>query len=183
MSAELKSTPAKTFAWWPAAILVVLIAGLPYLTKLFEAPSLPIFMLSFLGPAAFALLVLLWWLTLSRATTKERWIGLAAVLIIATISILLSDTSMTGMGVVISPIPKGALAFAIPLILLAARPDVRLPVALISCAAMFAFWTLVRLDGTTGRFQSQLSWRWSETSEQKHLEKIASQALHGSAEC
>ena len=65
-SGQFNSSPMSyTLQWWPAALLLVAMVLLRKLPDTMEAPSLPIFMLGFMGPAALAILVLL------RADTKS----------------------------------------------------------------------------------------------------------------
>ncbi len=165
---------AKPLLRWPAIILVLLIFGLPRLPGLFEAPSLPLFMTAFMGPAAVAIAILLWWLFASRATWTERLTGAAVVIVAAALSLTFCDRSMQGMGGIISIIPMGAVAFAIPLVLLYNKPAIRLPVALVVALLTFGYWDLVRSNGVDGRFQADYAWRWERTAEEKHLESIAS---------
>ncbi len=46
-----------TLRWWPAALLLVAMVLLRKLPDTMEAPSILIFMLGFMGPAALAMLV------------------------------------------------------------------------------------------------------------------------------
>ena len=82
------STPAvqpRTLRWWPAACLVVLMFLLRMIPALVESPSLPVIFASFLGPAVAGVLILLWWVTFSRSSIRERLLG--ALLTIAMIGI------------------------------------------------------------------------------------------------
>ncbi len=170
-----RSVPTKTqtLRWWPAAILLTVMFALPWLPKLFESPPLPLLMASFMGPGLVGVLCLVWWVFASRAELLEKIIGLVGVLLIASVTIALLHKSMQGMGALISVIPSGAKAFAIPLILLAALPKYRLPVALISSVLAFGFWDLIQSQGVTGSFVSELDWRWRPTPEQDYLESLA----------
>lgn len=160
---------AKPLRWWPALVLVVLVLGVPYLRDLFESPSLPVMMIAFMGPGLIALVIPLWWLFASRASLVEKVIGILALLACATLSIWYSDKTITGMATVINVVPSSAIAFAVPLIVLASRHAVRLPVALLCAALTFAFWGLLRFDGVDGSFKGSFDWRWIPTAEEKYL--------------
>ncbi|HUP78275.1 MAG TPA: PQQ-binding-like beta-propeller repeat protein, partial [Pirellula sp.] len=126
-----------------------------------------------MGPAGLGLLIMLWWLFASRAHWKEKLIGLVAVAIIGFVAITLCHFTMQGMSVVIFLIPYGTAAFAIPLILFANRPSIRLPVALVSAVIGFGYWDLLQTGGVSGKFVADFSWRWESTAEEKYLESLA----------
>ena len=165
----------RTLRWWPAAFLVVAMVLLRKLPDTMEAPSLPVFMLGFMGPAGLGLLIMLWWLFASRAHWKEKLIGFVAVAIIGFVAISLCHFTMQGMSVVIFLIPFGTAAFAIPLILFANRPSIRLPVALISAVIGFGYWDLLQSGGVSGKFVADFSWRWESTAEEKYLKSLANE--------
>jgi len=98
---------------------MVLLRKLP---DLFEAPSLGVYMLGFMGPAGLGMLILLWWVVASRASWKEKIIGFVAVSIIGLVTSLLCHFTMQGMSVMIFLIPYGFAAVAVPLIVLANQP-------------------------------------------------------------
>ena len=173
-SEQTKMSPAtsalqQTLRWWPVALLIVSMVFLRKLPDMLESPSLGVLMLSFMGPAGLGILVLLWWVSLSRASMNEKLIGFFAVALIGVITIALSHFSMLGMGTMIFQIPYGTAAFAIPLILLANRPSLRLPIALVATVVGFGYWDLLQTHGVSGRFVSELSWRWEATAEENYL--------------
>jgi len=159
----------QSLRWWPAAVLVVAMVLLRKLPDLFEAPSLGVFMLGFMGPAGLGMLILLWWVVASRASWKEKIIGFVAVSIIGLVTSLLCHFTMQGMSVMIFLIPYGFAAFAVPLIVLANQPALRLPVALISSVIGFGYWDLLQSEGVSGKFVADLSWRWESTAEESYL--------------
>ena len=163
-----------TLRWWPAALLVVSMVLLRKLPDMFESPSLEVFMLGFMGPAGLGMLVLLWWVFASRASVKEKVVGFIAVAGIAVVTIALGHFSMRDMGVMIFQIPYGTAAFAIPLILFANRPSIRLPLALVGAVLGFGYWDLLQSHGVSGKFVSDLSWRWEATPEENYLKSRAS---------
>lgn len=170
------TTPAahtKTLRWWPAAMLLAVMAGMKLMLSVFEAPPLPLIMLAFMGPAVVSALILLWWLFASRAAVKEKLIGLFGTVGAALIASLLLHFSMKGMSVVMYLIPSGFALFALMLVLLANRPATRLGVALIASTLGFGVWDFVQLHGVTGKFAAEFSSRWSPTAEQEYLKSLA----------
>jgi outer membrane protein assembly factor BamB len=138
-----------------------------------ESPSIELFMLGFMGPAVLGLLVMLWWLAASRATWKEKIIGAVAVAVIGFVSITLSHFSVKGMSVLTYVFPVGIASFAIPLILLAGKPAIRLPVALLSACIGFGAWDFLRSEGVSGKFAPEFVWRWDASAEEQYLKSLA----------
>jgi len=166
-----------TLRWWPAALLLVAMVLLRKLPDTMEAPSILIFMLGFMGPAALAMLIMLWWLFASRASWKEKGIGFVAVALIGVVAISLCHfTILKGMGIVIFVIPVGVAAFALPLILLANQPLLRLPVAIVGAVIGFGYWDLLQSEGVNGKFVTNFKWRWEPTAEENYLNSLASKA-------
>ncbi len=120
------------------------------------------------------LLIVLWWVFLSRAPRFERWSAplLMLVAMILT-SRLLHESIQTGnMGMMfaIYATPVLCLAFVIWAVVcrhLPVRPRRILMVAsiLLACGA----WTLVRSDGIFGYGVPDFTWRWAPTSEERLL--------------
>ncbi len=176
---EEASTPAvqpRTLRWWPAACLVGLMFLLRMIPALVESPSLPVIFASFLGPAVAGVLILLWWVTFSRSTIRERLLGALLTIALIGISITLLHPSLANMNAIMYVVPYGAGAFAVSLCLLAAQPRWRLPVALGAVALTLGYWDLLQSAGVDGTFQPELSWRWIPTAEERYLQTVASQS-------
>ena len=167
---------ARGLRWWPAVAILLLMAGLKSIPLFMESPPLPVLMLSFMGPGLLALLIPIWWLTASRAPWRERLLGFAGLLIISVVAIAFVHISIRGMGNLLYQIPIGLAAFALPLILLAAVPAVRVPAALLAALIGFGTWDLLKMLGTTGKFEAELAWRWSPTDEDRYVESLADRA-------
>ena len=167
---------SNTLRWWPAALLVIAMMVLRKLPDTMEAPSILVFMLGFMGPAGLAMLIMLWWVVASRAGWKEKLIGFVAVSFVGFIATWLCHFTMQGMSVIIFVVPVGMAAFAIPLILLASRPTVRLPMALLCSVIGFGYWDLLQSRGVSGKFVSDFSWRWEATPEEAYLKSLANKA-------
>lgn len=167
---------------WPAALLVIAMVLIRKLPDTMESPSIAVLLLGFMGPAGIGALIMVWWLAASRASWKEKLIGLAAVSVIGVFSILFCHFTMQGMGVIIFLIPFGMAAFAIPLILFGRSPSLRLPLALVSAFIGFGYWDLLQSSGVNGKFESDFAWRWEATAEEKYLKSLADQESITNAE-
>ena len=167
------ATSIVALRWWPALLMVLVMAGVRYLPNLVESPGMSIFMIAYFGPAALSVLILVWWLAASRATWRERIIGFIAVIIFGFVANGLLDKSLLGMGFILFVVPSGCAAFAVPLILLANRPQWRLAVALVTSLLGFGAWDLVQSLGVSGKFASSFDLRWNKTPEQEYLASLA----------
>jgi len=157
---------------WPAIVLLVALWAIKLLLPLMDF-TLPVLMTWFFGPIVCGGLIVIWWLTLSRATWKERLgglVGLGAILVLTTV---LADKSMKGMGTMRYAIPFGISGFAVAVILLARRkPSVRTGVALVAALGLFGIWDLMYAGPMSGNFDVTLSWRWVPTPEEKFLANL-----------
>ncbi len=169
------SSLATSLRWWPAAVLLSVMAGMKLMLSVLEAPPLAVIMIAFMGPAVVSVLILLWWLFASRAALKEKLVGLCGTVFAAASAAFLLHFSMKGMSFALYVLPTGAALFAASLVLLANRPKLRLSIALIAAAVGFGVWELVQMHGVTGKFSPEFSWRWSPTAEQEYLKSLADQ--------
>jgi outer membrane protein assembly factor BamB len=124
-----------------------------------------------------AIVILVWWAFFSRAPRGERWAILLwmAVAAVATRTIpgILDRSVATGhMGLTFILYAPPALALVLVAGVLAGRrlstPQRRATIAgaiLLACASF----ALLRTDGVYGEGQSQFTWRWSPTAEEKLL--------------
>ena len=168
-SISSKSEPSR-LRLWPALILLAALWGLKYLPLLFAEPPLSVFMVAFFGPAVCVLLIVVWWVAGSRATWREKLVGVGGLVLIFLLTLLLVHPTMRGFPIVSTLLPWGITAFVLGLI--ASRWLTTLPrisVALLAATVAFGFWTLVRMDGVWGDFQAERAWRWAQTAEERFL--------------
>ena len=179
MSLDSPKPEPSSLRLWPALVLLAAIWGLRYLPLLFAEPPLPVFMLSFFGPVACVLLIVIWWVAGSRATRREKLVGLGGLVLIIILTLLLVHPTMQGFPIFYTVLPWGATAFVVGLT--AARWLTKLPrtvVALAAATVTFGFWTLMRMDGVWGDFKAERAWRWQQTTEERFLAERTSTS-HG----
>ena len=163
---EVTSGYHKLRVWPPLLILVGMTASfLPDAIK----TDVPTFQaVRMLGPAVGGILILLWWLTLSRARWTERVLGLVGTVVAVGLTIALADRSMVGVPVIIVTIPMGMTAFALAAILCRNRRSLqRVCIVLFMAALGFGFTTLLRGEGVWGNGSLGLAWRFSDSPEQR----------------
>ncbi len=169
MSSDSPTPLASPLRLWPAVLLLALLWGLALLPRLFEDPPMVAFMASFFGPLACALGIGVWWLAGSRAERREKIVGAIAVVFFLALTLALLHPTMRGFPIISTVLPWGATAFVFGLTATRWIPLPRLTAALVATAIALGFWTLVRMEGVWGDFQTDRSWRWEQTTEERYL--------------
>ncbi|PHQ33250.1 outer membrane protein assembly factor BamB family protein [Rhodopirellula bahusiensis] len=155
---------------WPAVVLLVLMAIARFVPPTIEDAPLILMMVAVIGPVVLGALILLWWLTFSRASLKERLVGFFGALLIALGCILSLDKTMIGPGIMMVTVPLGTAAFGIGAVLLSRWLSFnRTIVALLLALCGFGYSTLLRSEGMWGHFALDLHWRWEPTAEELML--------------
>jgi len=170
MSSDSPKSMATSLRLWPGLALVALLWGFANLPALFAEPPMPVFMAAFFGPLACVVLIIVWWVAASRASRREKLLGAGGLGLLLLVAMVLMHPTMRGFPLLSMVLPWGGTAFVLGLA--ATRWLKTLPrtaTALLAVALAFGFWTLVRMDGVWGDFQSERTWRWQPTPEQRYL--------------
>lgn len=166
---SLSDTP--TLRVWPGIVLASILVILRFLIP-FVVPGS--FGIAILGGLIGSLLVIIWWLTLSRALWSDR-LGaiLLMLLVLLAASKLVHDSIRSGMMGMLLPV------YALPVMsaaLVAAaasthRSKASIRRAFVSGSLIIAggVFLLLRTDGVTGEDGSQFAWRWTASAEQRLL--------------
>ena len=161
------SVARKPLRLWPGVVIVALQFIALYVPSYF-APASFVMFYGMLGSFTLGtLLLLIWWLFLSRARWSERLGGLALLIVVQVVTLLLADPSAK-MATLVPGIPWLCAAFVASLFL--GRRQVTIVAVLVASLG----WTLVRTDGVTGAMDADFAWRWSKTAEEKFLASDAS---------
>jgi outer membrane protein assembly factor BamB len=112
------------------------------------------------------LLLLVWWLFLSRARWPDRLGGLALLVAVHAVAIVLADPSAK-LVTMVPGIPWLCAVFVASLFF--GKRSVTVVAVLLASLG----WTLVRTDGVTGTMHADLAWRWSATAEERFLASAA----------
>ena len=157
---------------WPAAMLLAAMVIARLLPVLVENGPANLWMSAAFGPVACGLLVVLWWLFLSRASWLERLVGIVGIVGTAAATLATVHKSMLGPGVTVLTIPMGTAAFALGAILVGRMLSFRRTViAILFAGCGFGFSTLVKSDGLWGDFAVDMKWRWKESNEDQVVAK------------
>ncbi len=158
---------------WPAVILLITMVVLRFLPSMTE--NLPDFfpIVSAMAPIVCSLLLLIWWLAASRASWRERLLGISLMLVAGLLAHFLADSSMQGAATMLLwTVPMGFAGFALGLALVGGSlSGKRTCLALwLACIGLGAT-ALLRSEGMWGHAKMDLYWRWTESAEEKLLAK------------
>ena len=167
----------KPLRWWPAALLLVVMIALRVAPLLVEDGPPQLWMAAGFGPLLGSVLILFWWLLLSRAAWTERLNGTSALIAgVAVVGWLLHPT-MQGPGMIMLTVPIGFGAFAIGATLLArAMTTRRTAIASLLAWIGFASTLLLRAEGMWGDFALDLHPRWEPSAEERLVASSAATA-------
>lgn len=169
-ASEQPASVYKPLRFWPVLLFLAGMLIMPQLPTLLEDGPAMIWMAAALGPTVFAVLILLWWLTFSRATGRERLVGFLGIVVSLGATVFLLHKSMQGPGMLMVTIPTGFGLFGLFAMLCARMLNFKRTVIATAVAALgFLFSTLLQTEGVWGNFSPQLSWRWTETAEDRLL--------------
>jgi outer membrane protein assembly factor BamB len=167
---------------WPAILLLAVMVVAKLLPSMVENGPSQIWMSAAFGPLLGALLVLLWWLSASRARWQERLLGLIGLAVTFALAAVLLDSSMLGPAVLVLTIPMGVGAFAIGAIAFSRlKSPARTGVALLLALLGFGYTDLLRAEGMWGNFAFDLHWRWAPDAEDRLLASQGESSSEASA--
>jgi len=160
---------------WPAMLFLLAMVLLRLSPSLIEEGPDMLPMIAAMGPIICSLLILIWWLTASRASGRERLMGLVGIIVFSGVTFALSDKSMQSPAtMLVWTIPMGFAAFAIGAFVVRRWPTAKRTCAAIGIAALgLMFSILLRSNGMWGHAQIDLHWRWTPTAEEELLAKRA----------
>ncbi|MSR58408.1 MAG: hypothetical protein EXS05_12140 [Planctomycetaceae bacterium] len=158
---------------WPGVVIALAQWVLTYIPGwIFPGTMVHIFSMM-LGPIVGVLAIVLWWLFGSRAPVKDRRLVLAIAVATGIATAILCDRSVPLLLFLLG-LPAVTTLWVVWLAAtrrLAWRPR-RLGLIVVIIMG-FAYFALIRVDGTDGSIQAKTSWRWALTAEQKFLAERA----------
>jgi outer membrane protein assembly factor BamB len=155
---------------WPALVLVALMVLARYGPGYLTGGLSTYWMIAVFGPVLCGVLMVVWWMVASRATWKEKGVGLLGLIVALGVTLVLVDPTMRGPGTRYLTVPMGMMAFALGAALFRRRGlMVRTGYALLMAFAGFGFSLVLRNEGMTGHYTFGLLWRWTQTPEEAML--------------
>ena len=169
-SVPSSETGLKPLRTWPALILLGLMVVLRFIPSMVEDGPSMLWMSSAFGPLLCSIVVLLWWLTLSRSGWLERVLGFFGLVGVLAAAIALVDPSMRGPATMMLTIPLGVGGFVVGCgvfgrMLSIKRTGIALLLAIIGSGLTLG----LRAEGIWGNFDLGLAWRWEPSAEQQLL--------------
>ena len=159
---------------WPGVVAALLLIAFRFVSPLFGTAGPPTM---FLGGLAGGVLIILWWLFLSRAPWIER-LGAIVVMILAiaaTLPFLHPSIAQAGQGrlfyILIIPVVALALLAAAVVSRRFGAGNRRAVIVLAITAASGSF-ALLRTGGVTGEGDADIHFRWTPTAEERLLAKV-----------
>ncbi|MBL8854300.1 MAG: PQQ-like beta-propeller repeat protein [Planctomycetaceae bacterium] len=154
--------------WIPVILLVLMVVARYFMTWFPEVPM--VWMVGSFVPFLLSLVVFGWWVTLSRATWPERFLGVVGIGLVLAITVAVMDPSMRGAPILVLTLPTTMASFAIGLIAQSRVLQIRRTwVALLLAAIAASGSAMLKNDGATGSFSFGFSWRWQPTPEEEFL--------------
>lgn len=173
MNADVATTAERTLRLWPGLVSVVLMWAAILVPGWVVPGSMLQLYLWMFGIPLLQLLFLIWWLFFTRIRWLER-IGLLLVaLAIGAVAHQLCHPSYKDMFLMF--VPPMVMTWWVGWLFVSQwlRWPVRRAGLVITLLAAFGYYTLVRHDGTDGYFSQTLSFRWTQSPEEKYLARAA----------
>jgi len=159
---------------WPPVLLVGLLWLFQFISGQIELTMFQKFGSRMVADALIMLAFLLWWLLGSRLRWRERFALLGTFIGVNILAERMAHPSLQGMAWGMFAVPVALTAAA--LVWVIARrlsPRGRFVALTIAFALPCGVFSLLRMNGISGEQQADLSWRWSQTREQRYLAQLA----------
>jgi outer membrane protein assembly factor BamB len=155
---------------WPGLVLLGLYWAVIVWVGGLGLPITTTFMSQAGAGALLTLLFPIWWLTNGTVRGRDRLLILAATVAGGAVAVAVSQKTLGTMGVLLTALP---FAFTVwGLWLAVARrtsPAVTRWGAIVAISLVWAFCSLLRMDGLSGDLKPDIRWRWSPTTEDAYL--------------
>jgi outer membrane protein assembly factor BamB len=164
---ETKVSRFRPLQVWPVLVLMLIVVGIQFVPEVVQDGPAMLWMISAFGPLLCSLLLMIWWMTTSRATWLEKIFGALAIVGILVLTGSLVDKSMLGPAMMMLTVPMGIGIFGLVLVLCRNMVSFRRTFyAVLMAAVGFLFSATLKADGVWGNFALGLDWRWKPTVEE-----------------
>jgi outer membrane protein assembly factor BamB len=150
---------------WPALILVAVIVLCRYVPPFIEGASSQYWFVPMFFPMLASALMLIWWLAGSRATGREKLLGLLGLILAMVAIVMLSHRTMQGMITSYLTLPLGMVGLGLgALIHRNKQPKPRVRGVLLCAVLAMSITLLLRNEGVTGDYVFEIKPRWSSAA-------------------
>ena len=176
----MNKSKTRSVRLWPGIVIVALMCLLRFVVPLFVPEALEFGVIG--GIFGGGLLMIIWWLFLSRAPWLERigsFVFILFALFITSFFLHKSvATAMMGMMFPMYAIPVMSLVFVLGLLASRSKnPGTRRMAILTSTLLVCIGFISIRTDGMSASAEHDFAWRWSKTAEQKLLAQKQNQQV------
>lgn len=148
---------------WPALVLTAIIVLCRYVPPFIEGASSQYWFIPIFFPMMGSALILIWWLAASRATGREKGMGLLGIIVTLAVVIALSHPTMRGVLSSYLTLPLGMAGFALAAYVNRNQaPPRRLKGILLGMVLALSVSLLLRSGGVTGDYAFDLHPRWTQ---------------------
>lgn len=152
----------KSLRAWLALVLAIFMILCRYVPPFIEGASSQYWFVPIFFPILGSLLILIWWLTLSRASWREKGFGVLGLVVMTAIIVALSHPSMRGFLTTYLTLPLGMVGFAFASWWHRNQtPPLRLRGILLGTVIALSVSLLLRSEGVTGDYAFELRPRWT----------------------
>ena len=170
-----KPARRKPLRIWPAVLIIVLQWVMRLILPVIEPEAAGYGVL--IGAFGW-LVIVVWWVFFSRVPRFDRWVGLIVIIVTLTATWFAVHESMRLLPFIAYIIPGQSLAVVAGTAAGFRFSDRFRRIVTGACILLAcAVWTLIRTGGITHDFQSDLAWRWAESSEERFLAQIHDQSM------
>ena len=163
-SIPLSAPLFKPLRVWPAVVLMAVIVLCRYVPPFIEGASSQYWFVPIFFPMVASALMLVWWLAGSRATGREKGLGLLGLIVAMAAIVMLSHRTMQGVISTYLTLPLGMVGLGLgALFLRNAPPKPRLRGILLGAVLAMSITLLLRSEGVTGDYVFEMRSRWATT--------------------
>lgn len=146
---------------WPALVLMAVIVLCRYVPGFIEGASSQVWYVPMFFPLLASVLMLIWWVAGSRATWREKLIGLFGFLLAVAVIVALSHPSMRGLITTYLTLPLGMMGFGLGAYCHRRKPSKqRVKGVLLGAVLAMSVTLLLQSYGITGAYAFELHARW-----------------------
>ena len=150
---------------WPAVVLMAVIVLCRYVPPFIEGASSQYWFVPMFFPMLASALMLIWWLAGSRATGREKLLGLLGLILAMVAIVMLSHRTMQGMITSYLTLPLGMVGLGLgALIHRNKQPKPRVRGVLLCAVLAMSITLLLRNEGVTGDYVFEIKPRWSSAA-------------------
>jgi outer membrane protein assembly factor BamB len=155
---------------WPAVLIVAAFWAWRWYLGVSDQTLLHLFLGILAGTSLLALVFLVWWSLDRRGRRRQRLVPILAFVCLGVIAGFVSRKTLGPMSLFLVAVPWVFTAWALwALVSRRFDPATRRTGLLVAIALAWGVCSLLRMNGLSGQGKMEVSWRWSQTAEDRYL--------------